>query len=107
MSDKPKLPKRFIQFTENYPEVADAYSKLGYEVHNSGPLNDKTRALIKIAISGGARIEGAFHAHVRKARLLDISWEEIEHVALLAMPTIGFPTSIALLSWINDEKEKS
>jgi len=36
-------------------------------LHKSGPLNEKTRALIKLAISTGAGMEGAVHSHMRKA----------------------------------------
>jgi AhpD family alkylhydroperoxidase len=40
---------------------------MGDAVHRSGPLDEKTRALIKLAISTGARLEGAVHSHTRKA----------------------------------------
>jgi alkylhydroperoxidase/carboxymuconolactone decarboxylase family protein YurZ len=104
MSDQP--PKHFTKFTDKYPDVAKAYSALGDAVHKSGPLDEKTRALIKIAISGGSKAQGAFHAHVRKARRLGISFDEIKHVALLAAPTIGFPNMMALMSWIEDVENK-
>jgi alkylhydroperoxidase/carboxymuconolactone decarboxylase family protein YurZ len=106
MNKQHKPPKRFIQFTQDFPKVAEAYSNFGHSVHHAGPLDERTRALVKVALSGGAGIEGAFHAHVRKARMLDLSWDEITHVALMAMPTIGFPRSVALLSWIDDVKKK-
>jgi 4-carboxymuconolactone decarboxylase len=107
MNDKP--PKHFTKFTQDYPDVGNAYSLLGDSVHKAGPLDEKTRALIKVAISGGAKIQGAFHAHVRKARMLGISFDEIKHVVLLSLPTIGFPNMMALLSWVEDVelKEKS
>ncbi|RMF31512.1 MAG: carboxymuconolactone decarboxylase family protein [Bacteroidetes bacterium] len=104
MKDKP--PKRFQQFTEKYPEIAKAYFELGEAVHKAGPLDDRTRALVKIAISGASRQEGGFHAHVRKARMLGISKEEIQHVVLLSLPTLGFPTMMMLLSWVDDVFDK-
>ena len=104
MSAQP--PKHFTKFTKNYPEVAEAYSALGDAVHKAGPLDEKTRALIKIAISGGSKTQGAFHAHVRKARQLGVSYDEIRHAALLSTPTIGFPNMMALMSWIEDVENK-
>ncbi|MAT54014.1 MAG: carboxymuconolactone decarboxylase family protein [Bacteroidetes bacterium] len=104
MKDKP--PKRFQQFTKDYPEIAKAYFEIGEAVHKAGPLDDKTRALVKIAISGASRQEGGFHAHVRKARRQGISKEEIQHVALLTLPTLGFPSMMMLLSWIDDVFDK-
>lgn len=93
---------------EKYPDIGIAYFKLGEAVHQAGPLDDKTRALIKVAISGGAKLEGGFHSHVRKAIQAGVTREELQHVALLALPTLGFPSMMALLSWIDDiyEDEK-
>lgn len=102
--DKP--PKKFTAFTDKHPAVAEAYWRLSGSVQAAGPLDEKTRMLIKIAISGGAHREEAFRVHVRKARLLGVSWDEITHVALLTMPSTGFHNTNALLSKIADLKTK-
>ncbi len=97
-----QLPTHFMAFTSKYPDIAKAYYDLGEAVHQAGPLDEKTRALVKCALAGAARLEGGFHAQVRKAKQLGISIAEVQHVALLALPTLGFPHTITLLSWIND-----
>lgn len=97
-----QIPKRFKKFTEDYPEVAKAYEQMGDAVHAAGPLDDKMRALIKLAISAGARLEGAVHSHVRKAIAAGCTTDELRHVALLSLPTIGLPSMMAALSWIDD-----
>ena len=97
-----EIPKRYRDFTKDYPEVAQYYEKLGDAVHTAGPLDDKTRALIKLAISTGARLEGAVHSHTRKAIKSGAKNEELRQVALLSLPTIGLPSMMAALSWIND-----
>jgi 4-carboxymuconolactone decarboxylase len=102
-----QIPKRFQKFTEDYPEVAKAYEALGDAVHAAGPLDSKSRALIKLAISIGARLEGAVHSHVRKALEAGCTPEEIRQVALLAIPTIGLPPSMAGLTWIGDILESA
>ena len=101
-----QLPKRFEKLNQDYPEVAKAYESLGKAVHTSGPLNEKTRALIKLAISTGAGLEGAVHSHTRKAIELGISKEEIRHTVLLALPTIGLPSTMAAMSWVDDILDK-
>lgn len=98
----PQPPKRFRKFTADYPDVAKAYEDLGSAVHAAGPLDAKTRALVKLGISTGARLEGAVHSHVRKALEAGVTKEELRHVALLALPTIGLPSMMAALSWIDD-----
>lgn len=97
-----QLPKKFQKFTEDYPGVASAYEKLGEEVHHAGPLDNKTRSLIKLAISTGARFEGAVHSHTRKALKAGATNEEIRHTVMLSLPTIGLPSMMAALSWVND-----
>ena len=101
-----QLPKRFEKLHEDYPEVASAYELLGKAVHSSGPLDDKTRALIKLAISTGAGLEGAVHSHTRKAIELGIPKEEIRQTVLLALPTIGLPSTMAAMSWVDDLLDK-
>jgi AhpD family alkylhydroperoxidase len=97
-----KLPKHYENFINKYPEVAKAYEQLGTACHSAGPLNEKTRALIKLAISTGACLEGGVHSHTRKALSAGATPEEIRHTVLLALPTIGLPSMMAALSWVND-----
>jgi len=97
-----KPPKRFQKFTEDYPAVAEAYERLGAACHQGGPLEEEQRALIKLGISIGARMEGAVHSHVRKALGAGVSPEEIRHAVLLALPTIGLPSMMAAMTWVDD-----
>ena len=96
------IPKRYQDFMEKYPEIGKAYEELGNAVHSSGPLDLKTRALIKLAISTGARLEGAVHSHTRKALKAGCKPEEIKHTVILSLPTIGLPSMMAALSWVDD-----
>jgi 4-carboxymuconolactone decarboxylase len=100
------IPKRYQKFQEDYPAVAKAYEEMGDAVHTSGPLDNKTRALIKLAISTGARLEGAVHSHARKALKAGCTPEEMKHTVMLALPTIGLPSTMAAFSWIEDVLNK-
>ena len=97
-----EIPSRFTQFTEQYPEIARAYEQLGAACHLAGPIPKKERALLKLGISMGAWLEGAVHSHVRKSLEAGATPEEIRHVALLALPTLGFPATMAVLTWVDD-----
>lgn len=97
-----KVPKRYKRFMKEFPDVAKSYEEMGNAVHNAGSLDEKTRALIKLAISTGARLEGAVHSHTRKAIQAGCTKEELRHVAMLALPTIGLPSMMAALSWVDD-----
>jgi 4-carboxymuconolactone decarboxylase len=100
------LPKRFKKFQKDFPEIAKAYDALGTEVHKAGPLSEKIRALIKLAISTGAGFEGAVHSHTRKAIEAGCTNAEIKQTVMLALPTIGFPATMAVMSWVEDIIEK-
>lgn len=97
-----QIPKKYQKFSEKYPTVIKAYEEMGDAVHTAGQLDEKTRALIKLAISTGARLEGAVHSHARKALKAGVTKEEMRHAVLLALPTIGLPSMMAAMTWIDD-----
>ena len=98
----PKLPSRYLEFFERYPSVGQAYRQLGDAVAEAGPLDKKTKALVKLGIAVGARMEGAVHSHVRKCVEAGATSEEVRHCVLQATTTLGFPAMMAALSWADD-----
>jgi alkylhydroperoxidase/carboxymuconolactone decarboxylase family protein YurZ len=101
-----KPPKFYTDFLQKYPEVGAQYQKLGDTVHNQGPLNERERALVKLAISGSHLFHSALKSHIKKAVAVGVNRQEMEHVALLLLPTIGFPTMMAMLGVIEDQFSK-
>jgi alkylhydroperoxidase/carboxymuconolactone decarboxylase family protein YurZ len=99
---KTLLPSKAGEVAESYPALWEAYSALGKACAASGPVKGETLRLVKLAIAIGAASEGAVHSHVRRAMEEDLSREAIIQVALLAVPTLGFPRAVAALSWIED-----
>lgn len=99
----PALPKPVELFKKAYPEIWKAFTELGERCHEAGPLDEKNRRLIKIALSIGAGLEGATHSAVRNARKAGVTAEEIRQVAVLAITTLGFPAATRALVWISDE----
>lgn len=100
-----KLPKHYERFLERYPEMASAYHRLGEAASEAGPLDAKARALAKLALSVGARMEGAVRSHTRKCLQAGANAEEIRHVVLLSTTTIGFPNMMAALAWVDSVLE--
>ncbi|MBZ0301160.1 MAG: carboxymuconolactone decarboxylase family protein [Anaerolineae bacterium] len=99
------LPETFTRLRAAYPEVASAYDALGDAAHQAGPLSDRERQLIKLALAVSAGLEGATHAHTRRAVELGISADEIRHLALLCITTLGFPAAARAYTWVNDVLE--
>lgn len=96
------LPKVYKQFLEDKVEIGEAYRSLGHAIHHAGPLNERERTLVKLGIAMGARLEGGVHSQVRKALDAEIEPDEIRHAAVLGITTLGFPASMANLSWVED-----
>jgi len=101
-----KLPSAYRRFGDAHPRVIQAYEALGDATLGDGPLDRRTAELVKIGIAVGARLEGAVHAHVRRAREAGASAEDIRHAIRLATTTVGFPTMMSALSWAEDILEQ-
>ena len=96
------LPKAVNQFRKKHKKVWKAFNELGESCHQAGPLDEKTRRLVKLALTVGAGLEGATHSAVRNARKSGVSTEEMEHVALLSITTLGLPAATRAWTWIAD-----
>ncbi len=97
-----KLPANLDNLIAEHPALWDAYQALGKASAEAGPLDGKTRRLVKLALAVGARSEGAAHSHARRCCAEGIAPEEMRQVALLAITSLGFPAAMAGLSWIED-----
>src|SRR5688500_4939504 len=95
----PDLPSGMV--TEQ-PELWSAYAELGRAAKAAGPLDRKTCRLLHLAMAVAAGSEGATHSHARRGLAEGVSPEELEHVALLAVTTLGWPQAMRGLSWIRD-----
>lgn len=97
------IPQPYQDFTNDFPSVARAYERFGGAAHRAGPLDERTRRLVKLAIAVGGRLEGAVRAHARRASEAGVTAAEMDHVILLAATTIGLPSAVAARTWIRDE----
>jgi len=90
-------------FRQSHPDVWKAFANLADQCHAAGPLDDKNRKLIKVALAIGAGLEGATHSAIRHALDAGVTPEELDHVAVLAITTLGYPSAMRALSWIHDQ----
>ena len=97
-----EMPSTPRQFAQEHSDVWAAYSALGQATAEAGPLAGEQKRLVKLAISIGVQSEGAVHSHVRRGLDEGVDPAAMRQVAILAIPTVGFPAAMAALSWIND-----
>lgn len=84
------------------PELWQALQELGARASAAGPLDPRTRRLVNLALAVASGSEGATHSHVRRALAEGLTAREVEHVAWLAVTTLGWPQAIKGLAWIRD-----
>jgi alkylhydroperoxidase/carboxymuconolactone decarboxylase family protein YurZ len=87
-----KIRDNLDALIERHPDIYEAYTRFGKAVHEQGgPLDEKTRWLIKLATSATLGQEKAQITHMAKALEAGCTPDELEHTLLLLAPTAGFP----------------
>src|ERR1700730_7651892 len=99
---KTQMPARYQLFEKSYPAVMQSVQVLGGATQSAGPLDSKTRALVKLSIAVGALREGAVHSHTRRALEVGCTADAVRDAGVLAITTIGFPSTMAAMSWVED-----
>ena len=97
-----KAPGPFRKFVETYPECGMTYEALATASREAAGFGEKEAELLKLALAMGSRLEGAVHAHARRALEAGAKAAEVRGVALLGLTTLGLPHSMMGTSWIED-----
>jgi 4-carboxymuconolactone decarboxylase len=88
-----EVPRPYALFRARFPQILEKNEELGTFIHEQGgPLDEKTRWLIKLAISAASRHDTGVVTHAKKAKEAGAAEEEIVHALLLVIPSCGFPT---------------
>ena len=95
-------PEAYREFVRRYAKLGEAWES-ARAAEQEGPLDEKTSRLVKLGVSIGAFREGAVHSAVRKALGAGASAAEVRQVVALAASIIGFPSSVAVDSWLSEE----
>jgi alkylhydroperoxidase/carboxymuconolactone decarboxylase family protein YurZ len=96
------LPETANSVARDQPELWAAFQSLGEAASRAGPLDERTRRLVHLAFAIATDSQGATHSHARRALADGVSAEELDHVAFLAVTTLGWAGAIKGLTWIRD-----
>ena len=104
ISDTPEveLPGTAGQVAKEKPELWRAFQALGAATGKAGSLSEREQRLVNLALAIGGDSEGATHSHTRRALAEGLLADELDHVAFLAITTLGWPRAIRGLSWVRD-----
>lgn len=95
-------PKRWQRLAAEMPRVAAAYGALREACDATGPLPRDLVALVKLAVSIGARDWRTTHIHTKKALLGGVAPDVLRQAAFIALPSIGLPAALDALDWIDE-----
>lgn len=99
-------PLAYQNFVNRFPGLAKAWDATS-EAGTSGSFTEKQIRLIKLAIAVGAMREGAVRSSVRKAVAIGVSQKDLDQVVCLAAGTLGFPSTVAVFSWMESAKKRT
>jgi alkylhydroperoxidase/carboxymuconolactone decarboxylase family protein YurZ len=96
------LPPMASHVARDHPELWAAFQRLGEAASRAGPLDERSRRLVHLAYAIATDSQGSTHSHARRALADGLSAEELDHVALLAVTTLGWSGAIKGLTWVRD-----
>jgi 4-carboxymuconolactone decarboxylase len=80
-------------FKSEFPGLYEKIEASGRALHTQGgPLDERTRSLLKVVISAASHHLRALETQLVGAREAGVTEDEITHALLLVIPTCGFPT---------------
>jgi len=96
------LPESYQDFQRQFPEVTKAYDDLAAKCHDWGPLDQKTRQLIKLGVAIGLNSKGGVRSHARQALEIGVTVDELRHCVLMSITTAGYPSMCAAMKWVDE-----
>lgn len=100
--DEGYLPDVFRRFRDEHPAVTEAHAALAQACRTDGGLSPREQRLVKLGIAIGLASEGGVRSHVRRGLAEGITASDLAHAIVLAVPTAGFPATVAAYQWASE-----
>ena len=92
----------FEVFANTFPEVTQAYRAMKSAYGAAGPLDERTKQLIQVAIMVSIGSEGGTRDHVGFALDAGASAEEVRQAVLMVLGPAGMSCTSTGLAWANE-----
>jgi len=89
MSNEPKVSQAFMSFAQNAPEYQKIWMETVQKLSDASKLDNKTDELAYIAVLAALRLESGIPFHVKHAKMLGASRDEIISAVLIGLPAAG------------------
>lgn len=84
-----QVSKSFEMFAKEAPEYHNAWMEAVKKIDTAGSLDKKTKELAYIAVLAVMRLEGGLPFHVKMAKTLGATRDEIINTVLVGLPAAG------------------
>ncbi|AQS04189.1 carboxymuconolactone decarboxylase family protein [Clostridium beijerinckii] len=89
MSDISSVSNAFKTFMKEAPEYQEIWMETVQKLDSVSKLDSKTEELAYIAVLASSRLEGGLPFHVKHAKSLGATREEIISAVLIGLPAVG------------------
>ncbi|MBY9082103.1 carboxymuconolactone decarboxylase family protein [Paenibacillus sp. HN-1] len=83
------ISQSFMTFAKEAPQQQSAWRELVERMDSASKLDKKTQALAYLAVLAAARLEGGIPFHVKQAKELGATRDEIISSILVGLPAVG------------------
>lgn len=99
--DNSSVSNAFLTFMKEAPEHSKAWLEAVQKLDKASKLDSKTEELAYIAVLAAVRLESGLQFHVKHAKELGATREEIISAVLVGLPAVGNIVTAALPVAIN------
>ncbi|CAG0942717.1 4-carboxymuconolactone decarboxylase [Candidatus Brocadiaceae bacterium] len=89
MSNESKVSQAFMSFAQNAPEHQKIWMETVQKLSDTSKLDNKTDELAYIAVLAALRLESGIPFHVKHAKMLGASRDEVISAVLIGLPAAG------------------
>lgn len=89
MSSENKVSQAFISFAKNAPEHQTVWMETAQKLSNASALDGKTAELVYLGVLAASRLESGIPFHVKHAKSLGATREEVISAVLIGLPAVG------------------
>ena len=88
-NQKSNISEAFLTFQKEAPQHAKAWGEMVYGLGGASTLDDKTKALVYLAVLAVLRLESGIAWHVQVAKESGASRNEVISAILVGLPAAG------------------
>jgi len=94
--EKMNVSKAFELFAQEAPEAHAAWMEAAQRLDKASKLDKKTEELVYVAVLAAVRLESGLPFHVKMAKKLGATRDEIISTILVGLPAVGNVVTAAL-----------